>query len=818
MTNIFRILFFLTIGSLLFWCTSTTLADDASAQPRISGRYPHLATTNHQGECGTGAVVPWAGKLWYISYAPHQPNGSDDKLYEIGPDLKLIVHAQSVGGTPANRMIHRESNQLIIGPYFIDDKGAVRTISPKTMPGRLTATMRHLTDPVNKIYMLDMEGMLYEVDVHSLAVTKLFDRVANGAHAKGGYVGQGRMVIANNGSQIANKAQPALVDPEYAKDPEAAGNLAEWNGKTWTTILRRQFTDVTGPGGINGSPEDSSPIWAMGWDRRSVILKLLDHGTWSTYRLPKSDHSYDPKHGWHTEWPRIREVGDGKYLMNMHGGWFEFPKTFSATNTAGIKPIGVHLKITGDFCQWQDQLVFGCDDTAKSAFKAGGKYDTLNDVIGQSCSNLWFTKWDDLKDYGRTSGDGGVWLHDSVTANQPSDPYLVAGYTGKTLYLSHTTDHVVTYKMQIDIDGNGLWKDADSISLPANGSTIYPIDQFKCQWIRLTANADAKDVSAVFHYGIGGGAKEDKSLFAALADIKDNSPWTAGVGRSEANKDTVTTGLILQEVLADGNQGKERHVRFDQSMKSSAIADADPGHGVLTKKTKTTTPIFTVDDASVVLVEGAKRFRLPKSNAAYDKPFATGWPRELREVVTERAIMNVHGTFYMLPRLDSGGVARIKPISTHNKKITDFYSWRGMLVLLGTKANAKPDGHFFPASADSNIGAWFGDIDDLWKLGKPNGHGGPWMNTAVKTGEYSDPYLITGYDQKSITLTTQANEPVKITIEVDPLCDGFWREWKTFIVPAGQPVTEKNILPNTFGWIRAKANMDCKATVQLEYN
>src|SRR4051812_19523359 len=55
----------------------------ADAQPvQISGVYPHLAAFNDHGECGIGAVVPWAGKLWYLTYPPHFRNGSTDKLYE----------------------------------------------------------------------------------------------------------------------------------------------------------------------------------------------------------------------------------------------------------------------------------------------------------------------------------------------------------------------------------------------------------------------------------------------------------------------------------------------------------------------------------------------------------------------------------------------------------------------------------------------------------------------------------------------------------------------------------------------------------------
>src|SRR5688572_22477100 len=76
----------------------------------VSGVYPHLAVFNegdkgtekcagNGNECGIGAVVPWAGKLWMITYSPHCPEGSADKLYSVDEDLTLRAHPESVGGT-----------------------------------------------------------------------------------------------------------------------------------------------------------------------------------------------------------------------------------------------------------------------------------------------------------------------------------------------------------------------------------------------------------------------------------------------------------------------------------------------------------------------------------------------------------------------------------------------------------------------------------------------------------------------------------------------------------------------------------------------
>jgi hypothetical protein len=153
-------------ATLLF---ATTLLH--AEEPRqISGIYPHLAMFNKEGECGTGAVVPWADRLWVITYGPHLPFGSSDKLYEITPGLEQIIRPESVGGTPANRMIHRETQQLLIGPYVIDAERQVRVIPPNQMPGRLTGNARHLTEPATKAYYATMEEGLYEVDLKTLDV------------------------------------------------------------------------------------------------------------------------------------------------------------------------------------------------------------------------------------------------------------------------------------------------------------------------------------------------------------------------------------------------------------------------------------------------------------------------------------------------------------------------------------------------------------------------------------------------------------------------------------------------------------------------
>ena len=91
----------------------------------ISGVLPSLAVkATHlpaRTETGIGALMPWADKLWFVTYVAHKEGtGGGTGLFSIDDDMTLTKHPASVVGTYANRMIHKQSNQCIIGPHIID--------------------------------------------------------------------------------------------------------------------------------------------------------------------------------------------------------------------------------------------------------------------------------------------------------------------------------------------------------------------------------------------------------------------------------------------------------------------------------------------------------------------------------------------------------------------------------------------------------------------------------------------------------------------------------------------------------------------------
>lgn len=107
----------------------------------------------------------------------------------------------------------------------------------------------------------------------------------------------------------------------------------------------------------------------------------------------------------------------------------------------------------------------------------------------------------------------------------------------------------------------------------------------------------------------------------------------------------------------------------------------------LLKKTAFEPKGITYDTDSVLVIEGDKRYRLPR-NPKYDGKSVFGTPRLAREVATERDLLNCAGTFYELPAVNAQGFAKIRPIATHNLKIFDFCSYRGLMIFSGVSEGA----------------------------------------------------------------------------------------------------------------------------------
>lgn len=454
----------------------------------FSGVVPSLALKAELGpprsECGVGALMPFAGRLWAVSYVSHKSHtGVGTGLYEIDEDLNITRRPESVVGTFNNRLFHWATNQIVIGPHVIDEKHNVRTVD-ELREVRVCGTAMHLHEPDRLVYMLGMEGEIFELDVNTLVCNQVFDlqqilktEGEGQTHFKDCFTADGRLVVCSN----------EYHEPDFLGQ-RAQGRLAEFDGQAWTIIERKPYVGLQALRGFGGA----AALFAIGWDQASALLSVhtAERG-WVRYRLPKASHCFD--HKWQTEWPRIREVEHERLLMDCHGMFYELSPHAYAGHIWGVRPISTHLWVVPDFCSWLGMLVMGSDNAS-----CHGRDGNL--LTAEPMSGMWLGKTDDLWQFGRPAGWGGPWWQTAVQAGEPSDPYLMTGFARKGLHLTHDADGAVRFTVEVDFMGHGQWARYDTITVDAGGYAHHAFPAgFGAHWVRVMADTDCH-ATAQLHY------------------------------------------------------------------------------------------------------------------------------------------------------------------------------------------------------------------------------------------------------------------------------------------------------------------------------
>jgi hypothetical protein len=217
-----------------------------------------------------------------------------------------------------------------------------------------------------------------------------------------------------------------------------------------------------------------------------------------------------------------------RYLMDMHGMFYELPALAYGGATWGIKPISQHLRMVPDFASWRGFLVLGGNQVSSI-------FDN-NWVTGQSQSGLWFGKTDDLFSFGKPAGWGGPWRYDAALPGVPSDSYLMTGFVNKVAHFrvdppspAFTTRRarskaarslplpaaapgwpsgVVTFTIQVDFDGasghvgakdyHEPWSNLATVSINTSATDLasnyayyaFPAG-FSAHWVRFLVSSPA---------------------------------------------------------------------------------------------------------------------------------------------------------------------------------------------------------------------------------------------------------------------------------------------------------------------------------------
>jgi hypothetical protein len=213
-------------------------------------------------------------------------------------------------------------------------------------------------------------------------------------------------------------------------------------------------------------------LFCTGWDESSALLWALVRGRWQRYRLPKSSHTFD--HAWQTEWTRIREVETERFLVDLHGMFYELQPIAFQDAIWGVNPICSHLRIIPDFCSFRGMFVMAGNQNTPN--------QDNNPLGGQPQSGIWLGKTDDLWSFGKPKGWGGPWRGTPVRAGEASDPFLLTGFDKKVLHLK--TDKPASVRLEIDFLGNGSWELYETIRVAGYRYHVFP-EGFSAHWIRL---------------------------------------------------------------------------------------------------------------------------------------------------------------------------------------------------------------------------------------------------------------------------------------------------------------------------------------------
>lgn len=164
------------------------------------------------------------------------------------------------------------------------------------------------------------------------------------------------------------------------------------------------------------------------------------------------------------------------------------------------------------------------------------------------------------------------------------------------------------------------------------------------------------------------------------------------------------------------------------------------------------------------------KYRLPLASWSQFHRYQQEWMR-LRQVSTERMVLDLHGTWYdVSPYLAGaatvalGGLPRIRALSRHYNTYPDFCIFDGMLALAYN--GSTPQGTEFPDAGQPQAGIIFRDIEDITRGAKPDGKGWWFKAEAVSNGTESDRMVVRGYDRIGCQFVNGTATPIDVDVKV----------------------------------------------------
>lgn len=338
---------------------------------------------------------------------------------------------------------------------------------------------------------------------------------------------------------------------------------------------------------------------------------------------------------------------------------------FTADNSAGIRLCSSYLKVIGDFTRWNDELVFGCDDSAQKEFLNKRKVKGNIEGLGQSNLNLWFTSLTKPDELGPATVDGAIWEKEEVQTNVYSEPYMFAGWEQRCCWLQNEGKQDITFTFEIDQKGNNIWKELTAVLVKTGQSFYLPFAaKEQGEWLRVKTDKTSS-VSVSFVYtAVDTRLSVSSSIFNGLSKVSEKNTLGGllyGLGENRRALGVLASNIENGKVIENGY--------YEMSDTLALVRKDDtPTADFIREKFALPHQVVIIDESSVLIIDDRqRRWRLPLGGENHTGLIGQDVVRICREVATECDLFNCHGTFYELPAENADGYAKIQRYNLYHR-------------------------------------------------------------------------------------------------------------------------------------------------------
>lgn len=367
--------------------------------------------------------------------------------------------------------------------------------------------------------------------------------------------------------------------------------------------------------------------------------------------------------------------------MNLYGLFYDFPgSTFSYSSANGVKPLSSHLSVVNEVFR----LFSGKYVLAKNDRVVYGS-DPIQSPSDKPSSNIQFVDSLDVANFGKSRGDGGVWVRDSLQAGAVSFPIHIGGYDYITIFLTHSTAGIsATFSIEINNGGklNSGWSEWKTITVgPYETKYIVfkPWEVGYAQWLRARVESVSSSgaIAATVYLRYEPKARwGNYSIFQSLAGVSDSGLLSQGFldPRDEVLRFKTSGGRCIG-VDGASTLGDRGDCASNATNPPTNLVNFGGGYSLEVENHERMVRVKETVGTT------ARWYRLPKFTKGwnvYDALMNQNKMRWVRQGSGDSRWLNLQGTFYELPlpwkKNDGtliGGMRKIRPIVTHGRLITD---------------------------------------------------------------------------------------------------------------------------------------------------